>query len=160
MDNKYHISFINAMTKVLQTMLRTEVSFDKPFLKKRAEPSHEVSGIIGFSGNVFGTIVVSFPEKVAGTLVERFVGEAIDPAHPDFVDAIGEMVNMIAGGAKATFGVEDIHISCPTVIMGSNYQVFQLKDCPIIAIPCTCDVGCFVAEIALKQSAQAQCNAA
>lgn len=122
----------------------------KPYLKQTGGMSSGVSGIIAFTGSVRGSIVVCMPLDVASELIKCFVGGPLPPDHPDFADAIGELVNMIAGGAKTMFNEPAVTIGCPSVIVGKEHQVFQRKDDPIIIIPCICGPGTFTVEVALR----------
>jgi chemotaxis protein CheX len=119
-------------------------------MKEAGACSYDVSGIIGFSGNVTGTVILSFPSDVAVELVGRFVGARIAKDNPDFADAVGELVNMVAGNAKSKMARKDVQISCPTVVMGNDYRVMQRKSVAIIVIPCHCDAGVFETEVSLR----------
>ncbi len=122
----------------------------KPRLKAEPAPSYDVSGIIGFSGEVIGSLVVSFLEDAAVSLVAAFTGEQIAPEDPVFADAIGELCNMIAGNAKKDFGLQT-NITIPNVVIGPDRRIGWRHDVPCVAIPCTTDVGDFVIEISIKQ---------
>lgn len=150
MESKYIAAFVGAVRNVFKTMLKTDVSFARPFRKGSGTQSSGVSGIIGFTGNVRGSIVVCFPLDVASALIECFTGAVIAPSDPDFADAIGELVNMIAGGAKTQFNEGAVAIGCPSVVIGKEHQVYLRKDDPVVVVPCTCGHGAFAIEIALK----------
>jgi chemotaxis protein CheX len=104
-------------------------------------------------------VVLSFPTATAERVVSLFTGEEMIATHEDFADAIGELVNMISGGAKAQFKGEEITISCPSVVVGSNHVVFGRKDVASILIPCSCDCGEFALEVLIRLKSCAQ-NAA
>lgn len=152
METKFIMPFMTSIKNVFGTMLKTKVTFGAPSLKQQGQVSHGVSGIISFTGSVSGNIVVSLPLDVAAEAIRRFAGIVLPPDHPDFIDAIGELVNMIAGGAKASFGREDVAISCPSVVMGHDHQLFQRKDQAVVVVPCQSEAGAFVTEIGLKVS--------
>ena len=152
METRFIMPFMNSIKNVFGTMLKTKVGFGQPSLKQQGQMSHGVSGIISFTGSVGGTIVVSMPIDVASEAIHRFTGVTLPADDPDFIDAIGELVNMIAGGAKASFGRDDVAISCPSVVVGQDHQLFQRKDQAIIIVPCQSDAGNFVTEIALRVS--------
>jgi chemotaxis protein CheX len=142
--------FLHSVENVFKTMVRTQVEFGKPEILQKSTASHDVSGIIGFTGDALGSIVLSFPKDVAKALVGRFVGTELATEDPDFADAIGELVNMVAGGAKAKFDTARCDISCPSVVIGAEHVVFQRKNQPLIAIPVRTDVGDFVVEVSLR----------
>ena len=87
-------------------------------------------------------------------LSSRFVaGMEIEANSPDFADAIGELSNMIAGGAKKDLGALAT-ITVPTVVIGANHCVARLSDVPCIVIPCATPAGDFAVEINIKQLAK------
>ena len=153
MDNSYIIPFVKSVQKVFSTMLQLSVEVESPFIKKAGEPAHDVSGIIGMSGDVKGAVVLSFPTKTAERVVSLLVGSEMPYTHPDFTDAIGELVNMVSGGAKAQFTGKKVSISCPSVVIGSDHIVFSAKDVTNIMIPCSCDCGKFAVEVSIRAEA-------
>lgn len=148
------VPFVNSVRSVFQTMVKMETTVSRPQVKQDPGVTYDVSSIIGFSGDVVGTVVVSFQMSAAQKLVSAFAGAAIEPGTPDFADALGELANMIAGGAKKHLGAS-AGITVPTVILGKGHQVARLSDVPCLVIPCTTEAGEFAVEINIKQIAKA-----
>jgi chemotaxis protein CheX len=142
--------FVNSVRSVFQTMVKVETTVQMPRLKADPCPSYDVSGIIGFSGDVIGNVVVSLQMAAAKSLVAAFAGMPIEPGTPDFSDAIGELANMIAGGAKKHLGLA-ASITVPSVIIGRGHQIARLSDVPCIVIPCVTPAGDFAVEVNVKQ---------
>jgi chemotaxis protein CheX len=113
---------------------------------------NEVSGIIGMSGDMQGMVVLSFPTSTARNVIRAFTGMDMDPASPDFADAVGELVNMISGAAKAKFEGRNVSISCPSVVIGKGHKVQQPSDAVCITIPFECAGGPFSVEVAIKHA--------
>ncbi len=153
MDQSYILPFIKSVQNVFETMLQLPVEIGQPEIRKSAGPAHDVSGIIGMSGDVEGTVVLSFPTATAERAISLFTGMALEHTHEDFAAAVGELVNMVSGGAKAQFTGKKVSISCPSVIVGSGHQVFNRSDIVSILIPCTSDVGTFCVEVAMQVEA-------
>lgn len=158
MDSKDIVHFVNSVQNVFTTMLSLPVTVNDPQLRPPTDCGHDVSGIIGMSGDVVGVVVLSYPEQTARRLVELFIGEPLESDHPDFADAIGEFVNMVAGGAKAQFN-KRVDITCPSVIVGGSHRVFQPKTEHIIEIPCESDCGSFSVLVAMKHVEQSPATA-
>jgi chemotaxis protein CheX len=152
MSANYIVPFIESTTNVFQTMLNMPVKIGRPGIIE-AIPSQfsDVSGIIGMSGDVVGTVVLSFPFSAAGSIVARFIGMDVPRDSEDFCDAVGELVNMVSGGAKAKFEGKTVSISCPTVVVGENHKVQQMSDAVCICIPCSCEYGEFAVEVSIKR---------
>ena len=145
-------AFVNSAKNVLSTMLGVESHIGKSELKVRPNPTYDVSGIVGFSGEVTGSVVVSFHKDAALKIVEALCCEKLEMDSEDFADAIGELSNMIAGNAKKDFGLR-ADITIPSVIIGHGHTVARLRDVPCIKIPCTSDAGDFALEVNIKQVA-------
>lgn len=156
MDSSYVMPFIASCQNVFETMVQLPVQVGKPELKKAGQPAYDVSGIIGMSGDVEGAVVLSFPTNTATRVVQAFTGLELAHTDADFADAIGELVNMIAGSAKAQLSGKQVNISCPSVVVGSEHVVFGSKDVVCITVPCTCDCGDFAVEITVRNLAVLQ----
>jgi chemotaxis protein CheX len=161
MDASYITPFIASVQNVFSTMMQLQVNIGEPRIKSDNTTSFDVSGIIGMSGDVQGSVVVSFSGDTASACVALFSGQTLPQNHPDFADAVGELVNMIAGGAKGMFtGKKKVSISCPSVVVGKSHVVSRQKDTPTIAIPCTTDCGELVIEISVREAPAAASPAA
>ena len=153
MDQSYIIPFIKSVQNVFETMLQLPVQMGQPELKQPGEDGYDVSAIIGMSGDVDGSVVLSYPTETAERVVAIFTGMELETNHEDFADAVGELVNMVSGGAKAQFNGKHVSISCPSVVIGQSHQVYGRKDVVAICIPCECDCGPFNVEVSIRQSA-------
>jgi chemotaxis protein CheX len=150
MDASYIAPFIHSIQNVFATMLQLQVQVGTPRVKTDTGATFDISGIIGMSGDVVGSVVLSLPNATGERIVALFTGEQLAPGTPDFADAIGELVNMIAGGAKGRFENRRVSISCPSVILGKNHTVASQKDTPCIVIPCATDCGELVIEVSMQ----------
>ncbi|MEM7626306.1 MAG: chemotaxis protein CheX [Planctomycetota bacterium] len=159
MDSQFILPFIESVTNVFETMLQLEVKIGTPSIKPDDANSHDVSGIIGMSGDVEGTIVLGFPVTTAERAVGVFTGMEMDSKHEDFADAIGELVNMVSGGAKAKFTNRKVSITCPSVIVGEHHTVSGRKDIVTIHIPVDCDLGEFSVDVSIRDAQTAEAAA-
>jgi len=152
MDANMITPFVNAIQNVFSTMFQLPVEIGEPRLKSGRKATHDVSGIIGVSGVMVGTIVLSMPLEAAGSIVTLFTGEEIEADSDDFADAVGELVNMISGNAKAEFQRKGVSISCPSVVIGADHTIAVQSGIPCVLIPCTTDCGEVVLEVALREA--------
>jgi len=150
MDVRYINPFMKAIKNVFATMLNTEVSFGDPYIQTNQQPSNDVSGIIGLSGDAIGTVIISFPRSSALEIASAFAGVSFEEMDEDFADAIGEIANMVAGSAKKDFENINMSISIPSVIIGKGHKVKATKTMPRLVIPCTSPIGSFIVEIGMK----------
>ncbi len=148
-DVNYINPFIKAVRNLFETMIEIPFKLGKPSLKKDKQAPHEISSIIGLSGDVTGCVVISLSNEVAMELVGALVGEPVTEIDDNCTDAIGEIANMIAGNAKTDFPEGNNSISVPSVVVG-RHKVSYPSGIPIITIPCKTEKGQMVIEVALK----------
>ena len=153
MDAKYINPFIDAVDNALETMAGISPDRGNPFLKKDKVARGDVTGIIGFADQkISGSLAVSFPETTILKIFEKMVGTPMDGIDSEVEDFVGEIANIVAGGAKKTFSEMGIpyHISIPMVIAGKDHSIKHKHDTPIIAVPYTAEGNEFNVEICLK----------
>ena len=143
------MQFVGSIQEVLGTMAAMPVTVGTPFRRRGRSAASDVSGIIGFSGQFVGSMVLSFPLETARAIVSAFAGAPVDPDSPDFSDAIGELANMIAGDTKASLGNGTL-ISVPNIIFGGGHTVSGLQDVSCLVLPCQARAGAFTVAINIK----------
>jgi chemotaxis protein CheX len=151
MDVRLINPFVLAIQRVFESMVHTKARIGRPVLSDDSRTTHDVSGVIGFSGDAAGCVVLSFPKDVACRVATKFAGIEIDDNHADFADAIGELANMVAGNAKTHFDGLNISISLPSVIMG-GHTIAHPRQSPRIVIPCETDLGSVAIEVGMTLS--------
>ena len=139
--------FMESVATVFRTMIGVDVRVSSPYVKITSG-QFNVFGIIGFSGELRGNVVVSFTQDSAEKVVEAFTGEKVDRGSPQFSDAVGELANMIVGSAKSKLGF-NANISVPSVVMG-DCQIATPSDVPCVVIPCTSPIGDFAVEVCIR----------
>jgi len=160
MDPSLITPFIKSVQNVFATMLQLPVEVEEPHVKAKPGTTHDVSAIIGMSGDCVGSVVLSFEIDSAVRIVSLFTGMEIDKDSPDFADAVGELANMISGGAKALFNGRRAEISTPSVVLGSGHVVASQKDVPEVVLPCVTDCGRFAIEVSIRERATSESGAA
>ncbi len=151
MDVRYINPFLIAVQGLFDTMIDLPFSLGQPVIKKVSIPSHEVSSIIGLSGEASGCVVISLSKDIAFQLASALLDEDITEFNEDCTDAIGEIANMIAGNAKSEFPNDNITISVPSVILGQHKVVYP-SGISIISIPCKASDGEIEIDVALKMN--------
>ena len=154
MDASYITPFMTSIQNVFSTMFQLPVEIGEPRIKTDNKTSHDISGIIGVSGEMIGTIVLSMPVDTAESIVALFTGMEMNSESEDFADAVGELINMISGNAKAEFQRKAVTISCPSVVIGAGHRVASNSGTPCVVIPCSTDCGEIVLEISLREAAE------
>jgi chemotaxis protein CheX len=151
MNSKLIMPFMAAVLDVFQKMAGVKTTIGKPFIKTEAGSAYEVCGIIGFSGEITGSVVLSFSDSAAEKLVEAFAGVSMKRSDPDFADAVGELANMVAGSAKKGLGAL-ASISVPSVVIGKGFSIALTHAYPCLVIPCGSPFGDFAVEVSIKRN--------
>jgi len=153
MDVKYINPFINATINTMETMMGLSIEPKPPYTKDKLQTQGDISGVIGFAEkNVSGSVVLSFPEETALKLYAALTGDKVFQITRDVEDSIGELTNIVAGGAKTVLAAQGLtfNISIPSVIVGKNHTINTKIDSPIIVIPFQFDRLRFVMEVTMK----------
>jgi chemotaxis protein CheX len=150
MDVRFINPFIKSIKNVFQTMMSQSVEFQKPYVQSSITDRPDVSVVIGYSGDASGAVIMAFRKNVAEAVAGALAGVPMDLDHADFADALGEVANMVAGGAKAEFQGLDVNISLPSVIIGEKHEISHSKVNPSLVIPCETKLGNFLAHVSMK----------
>lgn len=120
--------FIEATRDTFTTMLSTEIRRKEVYIKQNYEMYGDVSAVIGLSGTTTGTCALSLPQALAERLIRGMlmVPDSDSIAESDVHDGVGELINMIAGGAKTKLTQTQyrFNITLPTIISGGKHEVF------------------------------------
>ncbi|MCL2744205.1 MAG: chemotaxis protein CheX [Planctomycetaceae bacterium] len=139
--------FIVAVTKTLETMVGCKVTRETPQLKRNPTTLYPISGIIGMSGALVGTVVFTMSTELALRFASSLLQEEQTELNADVFDAIGELTNIIAGNAKAQLEEYNLKLSLPNVINGVSTELRFPEHCQPITIPFTTDIGPLAVEI-------------
>jgi len=138
---KYIQPFIKVCEAVFRDFCQAEVVSGRVFFvaKDEYETNWDISGIIGLSGEASGAVAISLKEATALRVTGILTGAKHKSIDSDVTDAIGEVINIIAGNVKKDFEEElRIKISLPSIIKGKAHSiVWPSEKTRIICIPFT-----------------------
>ncbi len=122
---QYIKPFVTVCKNVFRDFINTNIIEKNPyFLEKDAVTGGDISSVIGFTGEARGAVVISLQQDVAIQLTDLLTGAEHNSMDDDVTDAVGEIVNIIAGNVKQE--LEDsmrMIISLPTIIQGSGHTI-------------------------------------
>ena len=148
--------FLNSAKNVLETMCQTPCKSTKPYLKDDKISYGEITGIIGMtSEKITGCMIVSFTENCILNVVASMLMEDVkDKLDAEVTDAVGELTNMICGGAKAQLAKlnHKFNLATPTMVTGKGVEISYYSDSPTIVIPFSTENGAFVIEANLHET--------
>ena len=126
MNAQFINPFIAALLNVMQTMAQTELVPGKPKKKSDDQAKGDISGLIGMVGEkVQGSMSISFDEGLALEIMYKMLGEKPGAIDVDVQDMVGEITNMICGGAKNELDQKgyDFGMATPIVVSGKNHTI-------------------------------------
>lgn len=139
--------FIGSVGSVFTTMLNLNPKRSKLVLADGALGNESLSALVGLSGELSGVVALRFPPatalKVAGIMLDAEYTEIDDHV----IDAISELVNMVAGSAKAQFDFDPpLQLGLPTVVEGRGYKLKYPSKSVWLDVPFACEAGDFSME--------------
>ncbi|MDR2608333.1 MAG: chemotaxis protein CheX [Treponema sp.] len=137
---KYIQPFIDTTQNVFREFVGTDVVVDRPFfVDKDKAADWDISAVIGLTGEARGAVVISMKNSLAIRITDLLTGSSHTKLDDDVVDAVGEIVNIIAGNVKKS--LEEafrLVISLPTIVTGKEHVVkWSNNSARIICIPFT-----------------------
>ncbi|MBC8412474.1 MAG: chemotaxis protein CheX [Nitrospira sp.] len=147
--------FLEALLEVLSTMAMTNAVAGKPSLKDKGMPEAkgDVSGIIGMaSEQTKGSLAITFTEAAILDIASKMLCEKIEVLDSEVADMVGEITNMVCGGAKMRLSEKGykFDLAIPTMVMGKNHVITHKSKGPVVIIPFKIEAGEFFVEISFE----------
>ncbi|WP_088330420.1 chemotaxis protein CheX [Lacimicrobium sp. SS2-24] len=142
--------FITSLVNVLATMAQTELTVGKPKKKSDEVARGDVSGLIGMVGpQIKGSFSITFDAPLALEIMHRMLGEKPAKIDADVTDMVGEITNMVTGGAKNELAGKgyEFEMATPMVVSGKQHTITHKVDGPKIILPFSSDAGSAYLEI-------------
>ncbi|MBF0295924.1 MAG: chemotaxis protein CheX [Magnetococcales bacterium] len=98
----------------------------KPIGTPYEPPEADVTAVIGFSGAMEGGVHLSAPLHAGIGLASAFCGEELTTLDATVRDGLGELANIVAGAVKSRIS-EEIYLTPPHVISGTNYAIMYTR---------------------------------
>lgn len=154
------VNFINPVLRsimdVLSTMAHIEPEAGAPKRKDKNDIVHgkNITGVmsmVGKRGNA--SIALTFSEAAILHIAKKMLPSEITTIDGTIIDLVGELANMVLGGAKSDLEKEGyfFQLSLPTIIFGSDYLIAHKTNAPIIMLPFTMPEGEFVIEAGYEE---------
>ncbi|REL31011.1 chemotaxis protein CheX [Thalassotalea euphylliae] len=132
--------FLSSMLNVMSTMAMMELTPEKPKLKQGEVAKGDVSGLIGMvSDQAKGSLSITFEASLAIATMKNMVGEGPDVVNEEITDLVGEITNMVTGGAKRMLSEKgfEFDMATPMVVSGKDHTINHKAEGPIVIIPLT-----------------------
>ncbi|OOF34552.1 chemotaxis protein CheX [Salinivibrio costicola] len=138
MEAQFVNPFLTSLINVLQTMAQLDIQPEKPHLKKSEIAKGDVSGLIGMVGpQTKGSFSVTFDEDMVLEIMQRMLGERSESIDEEVTDMVGEITNMVTGGAKRILSEKgfEFEMATPVVVSGKGHTINHKSDGPVIIMP-------------------------
>lgn len=152
MDAAYVTPFVESLGSVFETML--DVTPQRRPIKVGQGGDcrgSALTSLVGISGQVHGVVLLRIPPETALRLANRMLGTELTTVGAEVVDAISEIVNMVAGSAKAKFACDPpLELGLPTVIQGGNHSIKYPSGSAWLEVPFESEAGGFTMELTFE----------
>ncbi|MES9965861.1 MAG: chemotaxis protein CheX [Sedimenticola sp.] len=146
--------FLESIKDVLSTMANMEVTPGTPCLKNGNVAKGDVTGLIGLAGDGGkGSLAISFSEPVILEVTERMLGEKISHINETVTDCVGEITNIVTGGAKRILSEKgyEFDLAIPGVVAGKDHVISHRSKGNTILLPFTAGPGSFFVEVCFSE---------
>ncbi len=145
--------FLKATINVLSTMANLPAESGKISLKDDETALGDITGIIEMTGEqVNGTLAVSFTEGVVFEVTRRMLGDTVTEINATVTDLVGELTNMVTGGAKKSLSESGYKFDAaiPSVLSGKDHYVHHPVKGPTILVPVSTSAGDIYIELCFR----------
>lgn len=151
-----HINpFLHALQTTFSMMLSTEPQRGQLSLGDPKTRTYPISAIIGLSGDASGTVVINMSERVALAAAGAMLMVEKTAVDDEVLDAVGELVNIIAGQAKSELVEYNLSISLPNVVTGEGHEVRFPSTFPPLCVPFQTEHGPLRLEVGFETATAA-----
>jgi len=125
----------------------------KPQLKSHDIAKGDVSGLIGMVGpKTKGSLSITFDEPLILEIMNKMLGEKPASINEEISDLVGEITNMVTGGAKNLLSDKgyDFNMATPVVVSGKNHTISHKSKGKKILMPFSHEHGMAFIEICFE----------
>jgi chemotaxis protein CheX len=145
----------DSVRQTFETMVFVPVECDAMQENPEGKPTGAISGSIGLTGEkICGSLSLVFGRETGEAMYRSMMMMDANAAvaETELRDAIAELANMVAGGAKSKaqeLGLSFV-ISLPTVIVGDNHHLEAQRDATSYVVPVKSGKGVFHMQVSLS----------
>ncbi|PID72016.1 MAG: chemotaxis protein CheX [Desulfobulbus propionicus] len=140
---------VAATMEVFETMIFMDIQAGDMQVGNDIMVTADISSCIGLAGDVRGLVGVHCPGEVAMGITAAMLGMEFDEINEDVQDAVGEIVNMVAGGIKVGLAEQkkDTQLTVPTTVVGKSLRTGGLSGGTRLMVPFSVEQGTFGVEM-------------
>lgn len=145
--------FLQSLLNVISTMASMDLTPGKPQVKNDNLAKGDVSGLIGMIGpQTKGSLSITFEQKLVLQIMQNMLGENPGKINEEVTDLVGEITNMVTGGAKNLLGQKgyEFEMATPMVVSGKGHTISHKANGTKIIMPFTSPHGTAFIEICFE----------
>lgn len=134
---------------IFQVMINMELRPGESIRNGAVPFDTNITAMIGLAGDLKGFLALYCPAVVATSITSSMLGQEVHELDEDVRDALGEVVNMIAGGVKSGLAEtgRNTVVAVPTTIVGTRVQMRGQAGATRCMVPFATATGTFVVEL-------------
>ncbi|NKF49469.1 chemotaxis protein CheX [Shewanella sp. WXL01] len=145
--------FLSSLLNVLSTMASLDLTPGKPQIKTHDVAKGDVSGLIGMVGpETKGSMSITFDRSLIFEIMDKMLGEKPTSINDEVTDLVGEITNMVTGGAKNLLSDDgyEFDMATPAVVSGLGHSISHKSKGKKILMPFTHPKGNAYIEICFE----------
>ncbi len=145
--------FLESLLNVISTMANMQLTPGKPRIKKDNLAKGDVSGLIGMVGpQTKGSLSITFEQGLILEIMQNMLGENPGEINDEITDLVGEITNMVTGGAKNILGDKgyEFEMATPVVVSGLGHRISHKANGKKIIMPFASPHGTAYIEICFE----------
>jgi len=153
MKVEYINPFIESTHDLFATMLGCKAARGEVDVVQPENIPRDIVAIIGLSGMARGMVALTLPVDTAMNMANRLLSTDIKTVDDTVSDAIAEMVNMVAGGAKAKLSGDTLppfELSLPNIVRGNDCNVDYPSGSVWLEVPFNSELGSFSLRVTIQ----------
>lgn len=119
-------ALLNSLFTIFATMVRLDIQAGEPVIKQNDISKAEVSALIGMhSEGTKGSVSITLPLSVIRKISLSMLGEEFTRIDKESTDLVGELSNMLVGGAKRILSEKghEFDMQSPQLLVGDDHKI-------------------------------------
>ncbi len=149
---------VDSIIEVIGNISRSEVTRQSTALKKNYSMHGDISAAMDLSGDVMGTVAITFHQNLAFSLAADLLDcDESGLLMENVNDGVQKIAAMVATAATEIFGDTEynLNFSPPAVLMGYGHRLMHRYNQPLIVIIFETDSKPFALQLCIATAAQA-----
>ena len=143
-------ALLNSLFTIFSTMVRLEIQAGVPILKQNNISKGGATGLIGMkAAGTSGSVALSLTLPTIRVISSSMLGEEFTSFDKEAVDMVGELTNMLVGGAKAILSEKghDFDMHTPQLLVGDGHEIVHHNAGQTVLMPIMIDKDEFYIEL-------------